>query len=250
MDALTYLERMNYRGSTQPTSETLRKIHRAHLLAVPFENLDLHLNRRIVLYEAALYEKIVVNKRGGFCYELNGLFAALLKELGFRVTLLNSLIPESHNGCGMDYDHPILLVELDDRWIVDVGFADSNRLPLKLDDRGEQMGVGVAYRITPDGDGRWAFHKRLETGEWEFYYAFTLQPCRLSDFKEACVHYETSPVSSFTQKRVCTIATPNGHITLTDDRLIIARDGHKQETPLSGEFDFTIALNEYFGINL
>jgi len=249
MDIATYLKRINYRGSTQTNTETLRNLHRAHLLAVPFENLDIHLNRRIVLNETALYQKIVVNKRGGFCYELNGLFAALLNELGFRVTMLNSLIPENHNGCCMAYDHPILLVELDERWIVDVGFGDSYRLPLRLDERGEQMGIGVAYRISTDGDGRWTFHERLENGTWEFYYAFTLQPCRLSDFKNACVHYETSPKSSFTQKRMCTIATPDGHITLTDDHLIVARNDQKQETPLSGERDFVYALNEYFGIS-
>ena len=250
MDTETYLKRIDYHGSTQPTTETLRALHRAHLLAVPFENLDIHLGRRIVLDEAALYKKIIVNKRGGFCYELNGLFDWLLRELGYKVTMLNSLIPENHNGCSMDYDHPILLVELDERWILDVGFGDSYRLPLKLDERGDQMGIGVAYRISPDGDGRWKFHERLENGEWEFYYAFTLQPCRLSDFKDACIHYETSPKSGFTQKRMCTLATPEGHITLTDDHLLVTRNGQKEETPITGEQDFARVLSERFVIEL
>ncbi len=251
MDIAAYLQRIDYHGPTKPTTaETLRDLHRAQLLTVPFENLDIHLNRRIVLDEAALYDKIVRKRRGGFCYELNGLFAALLRELGFQVTMLNSLIPEKHNGCGMAYDHPILLVELDERWIVDVGFGDAYRLPLKLDDHGEQTGIGKAYRISPDGDGRWKFHERLENGEWEFYYTFTLKPCQLSDFAAACRHYETSPKSSFTQKRVCTRATQDGHISLTDDRLIVAAHGERQEKQLSDETEFKQILWEHFEIEL
>ena len=249
MDIAAYLERINYRGSTRPSAESLRDLHRAHLLAVPFENLDIHLGNPILLDEDALFEKIVHKQRGGFCYELNGLFAALLRELGFRVAMLNSLIPETHNGCGMVYDHPILLVELDERWIVDVGFGDAYRLPLKLDDGGEQMGVGVAYRISPDGDGRWTFRERLENGEWEFYYAFTLQPCRLGDFTEACRYYESSPKSGFTQKRICSRATLEGHISLNDDRLIVTRNDQRHEMPLAGGQDFVRALNEHFGIS-
>lgn len=250
MDVSAYLNRINHRGSTKPTAETLRALHRAHLLTVPFENLDIHLDHPIILEENALFEKIVRKQRGGFCYELNGLFAVLLHELGFRVGMLNSLIPEKHNGCGMAYDHPILLVELDERWIVDVGFGDAYRLPLKLDERGQQMGVGVAYNISPDGDGRWKFHERLENGEWEFYYSFTLQPCRLSDFVEACRYYEKSPQSGFTQKRICSRAIANGQVSLTDDRLIVTQDGRKEEIPLVGEQDFVHALREHFGITL
>lgn len=250
MDIAAYLQRIDYHGPTEPTTATLRALHRAHLLAIPFENLDIHLNRPIVLNEMSLFEKIVCKRRGGFCYELNGLFAALLRELGYRVTLLNSLIPEKHNGCGMDYDHPILLVDLDEHWIADVGFGDAYRLPLKLNERGEQMGIGVAYRISPDGDGRWTFHERLENGEWEFYYAFTLKPCQLSDFAAACRHYETSPKSSFTQKRICTRATSDGHISLTGDRFIVAAHGERQEKQLSDETEFKQILWEHFEIEL
>ncbi len=90
LEVSSNLDRINYHGSTQPTLETLRGIHRAHLLAVPFENLDIHRNRRIVLDEAALFGKIVVNKRGGYCYELNGLLARLFREMGFQVTVFSS----------------------------------------------------------------------------------------------------------------------------------------------------------------
>ena len=83
-----YLERMAYDGPTDPTEETLRRLHHAHLLAVPFENLDIHLDRPIVLDVDALFEKVVRRRRGGFCYELNGLFGWLLGELGFDATMI------------------------------------------------------------------------------------------------------------------------------------------------------------------
>src|SRR6185436_18299602 len=92
MHATTYLERIRYDGETTPSVETLRRIHRAHMLAVPFENLDIHLGIPIALSVPAFYEKIVDRKRGGFCYELNGLFAWLLAELGFSVTLLSARV--------------------------------------------------------------------------------------------------------------------------------------------------------------
>jgi len=112
------------------------------------------------------------------------------------------------------------------------------------------MGREVAYRISPDGNEQWKFWERLENGEWEFYYAFAIQPCRLSDFVEACRYYETSPRSTFTQKRLCSRATPDGHISLTDDRLIAVRNGQRFERPLANHDDFVRSLNESFGIRL
>jgi len=249
VDTSAYLARIGYRGSTSPDVATLRALARRHLLSVPFENLDIHLGNPIVLNEGALFEKIVRKRRGGFCYELNGLFAALLRELGFRLSLLNSLIPANHNGWGGEFDHPILLVELDERWIVDVGFGDAYRVPLRLDEPGEQPGRHSQYRLTPDGDGKWEFSE-FENGKWELYYAFTRRPASLDDFVEGCHHYETSPESSFTQKWVCTRATPEGHISLTQDHLIITRREQREERPLLGEADVAAALSDHFGIVL
>jgi N-hydroxyarylamine O-acetyltransferase len=169
--------------------------------------------------------------------------------MGFRVTMLNSLLSETQNGCGLAFDHPILLVELDERWIVDVGFSDAYRVPLRLDVSGDQAGLHSRYRLTPDGDGRWKFWE-LENEEWVFHYAFSLRPARLGDFLEACHHYETSPKSSFTQKLICTRATADGHISLTNQRLVICRHEQKEETTLAGEEDVADALRTHFGIAL
>lgn len=246
MDVSAYLNRINHRGSTKPTAETLRALHRTHLLTVPFENLDIHIGKRIILDEGALYDKIVNSRRGGYCYELNGLFAWLLRELGYQVTMFSAAIPIKYNGCGLDVDHLTLLVELDERWIADVGFGDAYRLPLRLDERGGQNGVGRTYRITQE-DGNWVLYD-LTDGKWDLNYIFSLKPHQLSDFEEANHYYQTAPESSFTQKRICSRAIADGLISLSDDRLIVTRNGQRHETPLGGEQDYVRALNEHFGI--
>ena len=246
MDVSAYLKRLNYRGSTQPTVETLRALHRAHLLAVPFENLDIHLGRPIVLDEGALFDKIISSRRGGYCYELNGLFAWLLRQLGYRVTMFGAVTNTTYRGGGLDLDHLVLLVELGERWIADVGFGDAYRLPLRLDERGEQHGAGNTYRIDQEDD-HWALRNH-ETGEWELSYTFSLTPHQLTDFEEKNHYWQTGTESSFRRKRICSRAVAGGRISLSDDRLIITRKGQRHETPLAGEQDFVRALRKHFGI--
>lgn len=249
MDIGAYLERVACASAGPASLETLRRLQRAHLLTVPFENLDIHLGHRIRLDEAGLFDKIVTRRRGGFCFELNGLFTALLQELGFRASLLNSRIPETHNGWQGEFDHPIVMVELPEPWIVDVGFGDSYRTPLRLDETGDQQGLHSLYRLEPDGNGTWKFLE-FEKGAWEFYYEFTLEPVKLSDFRASCDHYESSPKSSFTQKTLCTRATADGHITLSQDRLTIFRGEEKEERWLASGAEIASALREHFGITL
>src|SRR5690349_2964425 len=105
MNVATYLKRINYQGSTEPTLETLSALHEAHLLAVPFENLDIHCGREIVLDDERLYAKVVDGRRGGFCYELNGAFAALLSRLGFRVQKLAAGVARADGSYSPLFDH-------------------------------------------------------------------------------------------------------------------------------------------------
>src|SRR5882762_11252525 len=98
MDIKAYLQRINYLGSLVPTAQTLRELQVAHLQTVPFENLSIHSAEPIILDDDALFEKIVVRRRGGFCYELNGLFAALLRDLGFEVKMLSAQVAKAGGG--------------------------------------------------------------------------------------------------------------------------------------------------------
>ena len=124
-DLGAYLDRIGYTGTPDATIETLRALHVAHLLSVPFENLDIHLGRTIVLDESHLFEKIVRQRRGGFCYELNGLFAGMLRALGFRVTMLSAGVARKSGGFGPEFDHMTLTVDVgEEQWLADVGFGD------------------------------------------------------------------------------------------------------------------------------
>ena len=249
MDVKTYLERIDYRGPLEPTAETLRELHRAHMLAVPFENLDIHLDRSIVLDDAALFSKIVERRRGGFCYEMNGLFAALLGALGFRTDKLAAGVTREGGGFGPPFDHMALLVHLDERWLADVGFGESFREPLLLDERGEQLSGGHAYRIAEDGESL-ILQRRGDDGEWADQYLFTLNPYEYPDYEEMCRYHQTSPESPFTRRRVCTRATPEGRITLSDMRLIVTGGGKQEERPIEDERDYARTLRDHFGIEL
>src|SRR5689334_7918176 len=157
--------------------------------SVPFENLSIHAGEPIVLDDEALFEKIVVRRRGGFCYEDNGLFAALLRALGFEVSMLSAEVARADGSFGPPFDHMTLLVSLEERWLADVGFGDSFVEPLLLDERGEQRQGRRAYRIAPDGDARDEHDERFvlyqredEGGEWEPQYRFTLRPHEFEDY--------------------------------------------------------------------
>lgn len=247
LDRLKF-DRIQYGGPLDPTAETLRALQVAHLRAVPFENLSIHAGQPIVLDVEALFDKVVVRRRGGFCYELNGLFAALLRALGFTVTQLSAGVARRDGTFGPDFDHMALLVTLEERWLVDVGFGDSFLEPVRLDERGEQFQGDRAYRIDEDGDHLLLLQRQGADGPWEPQYRFTLQPRELPDYAGMCHYHQTSPQSHFTQKRVCSLATPDERVTLSDLRLITTRGGVRQERMLSSEEEHAATLRELFGV--
>ena len=248
LNITAYLERINYRGPLEPTAATLRALHKAHLLAAPFENLDIHLGREIVLDEEKNYSKIVERRRGGFCYELNGAFAMLLKALGYDVKMLSAGVANAKGGFGPPFDHMTLLVELEKRWLADVGFGDSFREPLLLDEQGAQSQEWGAYRIARDGEQLTL--ERRDGDLWKPQYRFTLRPYQFADFAEMCRYHQTSPDSHFTQRRTCSLATIDGRITLTDMRLITTTGEGRHERELTDEHEYEAILRERFGMQL
>ena len=248
MDIQPYLERINYHGSLHPSAQTLRELQLAHLFTVPFENLSVHHKEGIVLQNEPLFDKIVTRRRGGFCYELNGLFATLLRALGFQVEMLSAGVTRPNGGFGPEFDHLMLMVSLDERWLVDVGFGDGFREPLRLDDRGVQRQYGRAYQLLPDGQ-RLILMEQKENEESKAQYRFTLQPYQWLDYKNMCHYHQTSPDSSFTKGRVCTRATPEGRITLSKMRLITTTlNGERQEQEVANEDEYAMWLDKHFGI--
>jgi N-hydroxyarylamine O-acetyltransferase len=248
-DAAAYLQRFGYDGPLTPSAETLRALQAAHLLTVPFENLDIHLHNSITLNEDALFAKIVNRRRGGFCYELNGLFAQLLRRLGFEVDLLAAAVAVDNGAFGPERDHLTLLVRLSDPWLVDVGFGDSFREPLALNESNLSHQHGDDFRFRRDGE-TWTLLRRRLGGPWEPQYRFTLQPHHLNDFEEMCHFQQTSPDSIFTRRRICSLATPDGRLTVSDSRLITTRGHQRVERVLGSEEEVRAVLRSYFGIDL
>jgi N-hydroxyarylamine O-acetyltransferase len=249
LDVTSYLARIDYSGPSTPTSETLREIHRAHLLAVPFENLDISLGRPIAIDEDAILRKIVERRRGGFCYELNGAFAALLRALGFRVTLLSARVSRESGGESPEFDHLALRVDLEQPWLADVGFGELFMEPLALEPDKVQQDPAAAFRLLQFGE-RLQLEKLEADGRWKREYSFSLVPRSLEDFSARCQFHQTSPESHFTQNRICTRATPEGRITLSEMKLIVTRKGMREERMLSSEEERIDLLREAFGIRL
>ncbi|MBC8032158.1 MAG: arylamine N-acetyltransferase [Pyrinomonadaceae bacterium] len=249
MDTKAYLERINYHGSLRPTAETLRELQVAHLLTVPFENLSIHSGEPIILEDEALFDKIVGRRRGGFCYELNGLFAALLRSLGFKVEMISAGVANAEGEFGPDFDHMTLLVTLDERWLADVGFGDSFLAPLLLDEQGIQVQGERAYRIVTEDNYRVLMQRESE-GDWKAQYRFTLQPRVFADYAEMCHYHQTSPDSHFTRAPVCTRATPDGRVTLSGMRLITTSPGGRHEDAVAGNDSYAQLLRDHFGIDM
>jgi N-hydroxyarylamine O-acetyltransferase len=257
MDVQAYLYRIRYErpltpGVDRPSIDLLRALHRAHLFTVPFENLDIHLGRKIVCDEVRILRKIINERRGGFCYELNGAFAALLRALGFRVTLLSARVGCEDGSLGPEFDHLTLRVDLEEPWLADVGFGEGFLEPLRLESRTEQPQRGRVYRLTSrraSVDSAFELEVMVE-GKWKREYAFTLQPRALSDFAGMCHYHQTSPESHFTRHRICSLATPEGRVTLSDEKLIETSGSSRQERVLSGDQEWRAKLRDRFGVVL
>ena len=246
----SYLERIGFRHrqtDLAPTLELLSALHLSHLYAVPFENLDIALDRPIELDFAALYGKIVTRRRGGFCYELNGLFAWLLESLGFKLSRLSARVC-GDEGPGPEFDHMLLLVDLGEPWIADVGFGDSFLEPLPLDSSPRQQSDGH-YRLRRDGDA-WTLDQRRGGSDWAPQYVFTLDEHSLGDFHPMCQFQQTSPASPFTRKSVCSRATPEGRVTLSNGRFIVTANGQREERAVRDIGDYRALLRAHFGFNL
>lgn len=253
MNLSRYLERIGYSGPRVLTTETLRALHLAHLYSVPFENLDIARHVPIVLDRPALYDKIVLHQRGGFCYEVNGMFAWLLTQLGFDVTLLSARVASQDGTFGPEFDHLTLLVkcpadpEPHIPWLADVGFGDTFRQPLRLDVDGDQPEGSRVYRIESNG-GDYLLMQRSGGGNWERQYCFTLQPRAFSDFGEMCRYHQTSPDSHFTRNSMITLALPSGRVTLNPTRLIQTTNDTRVESAVADRAHYDALLLEHFGI--
>ena len=197
MHVAAYLERIACQGPHRATPDTLEALHRAHLAAIPFENLDVRLGRPIRLDLDSLEAKLVEGRRGGYCFEQNTLFAAALRALGFDVDTLEARVRRG-SGSLLPRTHMVLRVRVGGRdWLADVGFgADGPLVPVPLDGSPSEQ-PGVTYRVVPEGDVLVLQSGR--DGVFTDQYAFGLHPAHPVDYEVANHFTSTHPSSPFVQ---------------------------------------------------
>ncbi|MFC7747174.1 arylamine N-acetyltransferase family protein [Lentibacillus kimchii] len=228
--------------------ETLSELQLQHMLHVPFENLDVMHQVPIPLDVETYYKKIVLNKRGGFCYELNGLFNWLLQTLGFNSCFISATVSRPDGSWAKEGSHAAQIVEFDQPYLVDVGFGDSARKPIPL--TGEPCeDVSGVYRAVKVRENIFDLQRKKNEHKWDTLFRFDTTPKELADFEEACYFNQTSPKSHFTQKDIVSLATIEGRMTLSGNAFIITRHGEKQETTVS-DSEKTTVLEKYFNIHL
>ncbi|MEU8751390.1 arylamine N-acetyltransferase family protein [Streptomyces chartreusis] len=258
-----YLRRLGVEHPAWPTVDVLRELQLRHLQTVPFENLSVHLGEEIVLEEKRLLDKVVGARRGGFCYELNGSFGALLGALGFDVTLLAARVYGKEERLGIPYDHMALQVGTVDggAWLADVGFGAHSHYPLAFEARGEQVDPAGVFRVVeagPDAAGVRGGHDSAEAADLDVVmdgrpqYRLDRRPRALGDFVAGAWWHSTSPLSHFTQSLVCSRVTEEGgRITLSGRTFkTTAADGTREERELGTDEEVLRTYRERFGIEL
>jgi N-hydroxyarylamine O-acetyltransferase len=251
LEAEKYLYRIGINHLPQPGYQTLQMLQKNHLLTVPFENLDIHLHSPIIPNTQKFYEKIVGQRRGGFCYELNGLFNELLKTLGFETSLVSARGFQPPDKYGPEFDHLTILVGLEGKtYLVDVGFGEFAFGPLLIHPGITQTDERGIFIIEKFDTAYSIVQKQQNDGLWKSEYIFSDTPRLLLDFSGMCHYHQHSSQSHFTKKMLCSLPVEDGRITLTNGALKITKSNNIREVPIADSIAFEKALKEYFDIDL
>lgn len=249
MNPEKYLERLDLQNSElQPDAASLKLLQKKHLLNIPFENLDIHWKRPIILDSENFYQKIITEKRGGFCYELNGIFNELLKEIGFQTKIISARVFGRDGNFGAECDHLAILVKIgEEEFLVDVGFGDFSAEPLKFVLDIEQIDENGTFLIRKFDDEYFEVVKK--DGEiWQSEYIFKDSARDLSEFSEMCNFHQTSSESHFARGKLCSIMTEKGRKTLIDKMFIETKNGERSEKVINFKAEFYEILEREFGI--
>ncbi|WP_242927142.1 arylamine N-acetyltransferase family protein [Pontibacter vulgaris] len=250
MNIQLYLDRLNFKSQISVSKEVLFELQAAHLLSIPFENLDIHYNNKIKLDIASIYKKVVLNRRGGFCYELNGLFYHLLKNIGFDVKMVSGRVYSKDETYGAEYDHLAIVANINgENYLVDVGFGKFSYKPLEI-----LLGINLS-----DEFGSFRFDKAYDdylrinlvdgNGNLVPQYLFKVNEREFWEFEGMCEFHQTSKESHFTSKKVISIITKNGRKTLNNTQLKIT-DGDTESIIEFDEELFEFYLKEHFNIEI
>jgi N-hydroxyarylamine O-acetyltransferase len=246
LELSAYLHRINFDGGVRPDLATLGAIHRAHQYAVPFENLDVQLRRPLVLDPEASYEKIVCRRRGGWCYEMNGVMEWALKEIGFDVMRVSAGVMRMQAGDAQLGNHLCLLVCLDQPYLVDVGFGGSlaEPLPLRASEREDRP-----YRLgLSELDQRYWRFAEIAHGD-AFSFDFRAAPADEALLAQKCRSLQTDPASPFIQNLVVQRRTADTHLSLRGRVLAAIHTTHVDKKLLNSEDELVATLRDKFDLD-
>jgi len=256
MDINVYLRRINYNnGVLYENLATLQDLQHHHVFAIPFETLDIHNEIPILLQIDSLFQKVILDQRGGYCYELNILFHQLLSLCGFHVEMVSGRLLHRY-GYGREFEHMALVVELQGRkWLVDVGYGDFSLTPLAIIPGEIQSDGRTFYQVidTVVVDGR----PYLGVAKWnasqqdfKIDYIFTLEPREMADFAPMNEFHQSSPESHFVRSLICTLPTAEGRISVINNKLIRTENGKRQVRPIRDESHREEILEKYFHMDM
>jgi len=249
IDTDQYLLRLKCIRERVPNLRYLKTLHKAHLLNIPFENLDIHMKNQIILDIQKIYDKIILKRRGGFCYELNGLFYHLLSQLGFICHLVSARSYDDHGELGLPFDHAAILVYFDNQvYLVDVGFGDLFLEPKLLESGTVQMDYNRYFKFDKTIDDEYIINESKDSFDYTPKYLFTADVRQYIEFIDMCQYHQTNEKSHFTKKLIITRAIPQGRITLTNTKLITSLAGKKEEQKILNFDEFRVKLYQHFGI--
>ncbi|MCP9770916.1 acetyltransferase [Lacihabitans sp. LS3-19] len=250
MDINKYLRRINYKKLHTVDEKTLNYLHETHVLNIPFENLDIHFKILIDLDLDSIYRKVIENKRGGFCYELNFLFSWLLLNLGFKSRIIASRIYDDKGKIGPEYDHMSIFIEIDNKqYLADVGFGDLFVKPLEIK-IGFQSDGRNQFIIEKSNDEDYILSMITEEFVIQKKYIFSLNKVKISDFEKICFEKQTNPLSYFVKNTICTKPTKSGRLTIFNNKIIEKKGKKKFEKLINNEDELRLSLKTFFNIVL
>lgn len=247
MDLDAYFDRIQFTDTPRVDLATLSAIHRQHALHIPYENIDVQLGRPLDFDEDRIFNKLVHAKRGGWCYEMNGLMGRAYEEIGFEVTRMSGGVMREARGDDALANHLVLKVELDGvPYIADVGLGDGLREPIPLREGTIEQG-GLTYRLSKQQDGYWRFYNH----ELSYVTSFDFmdEPASTDALAAKCQELQTSPESPFVMALIVQIFTPDAiHIQLGKTWHVLSPGEGKTSGEVASAEELQARLADIFGI--
>jgi N-hydroxyarylamine O-acetyltransferase len=247
MDLDAYLKRIGFNGAPQQDLATLQLLQRCHLEHIAFENFDVQFGHRVTLDPKDAYAKLVTGRRGGWCYEMNGLFLWALDSIGFRVMPMTGAVKRAERGPSTIGNHLVLTVELEQPYLVDVGQADGPTEPIPLKEGSYDYRLG-RLRLERLSDGWWRVHK--EAPFFSLSFDFQHQRPDWGVLMEMCHWQQTSPDSPFVQNAICVKHMPGNIIALLGRSLKTFYQGEVRTQLVNSAAEYVDLLEERFGLEL